>query len=274
MADPRYERLQARLATGEEMVPEVDPMTMEEGAEAGRKGDTVLAHLTPGELVVPLAMLEGDADFAGMMKASFEAAGVNMNQFIVGHEENAVNPETGYPEFGFLSSVGGFFKKAVKTVAKPFVWVGKRITGMDRVEDQMRRSNALAVDYQAMADRHAKQMQQMMKQNKLDMQKERRRFEASMAASNARNNRLMAEQRKKAKFEAIKSQRKFSDMLSATTGSVDSKASANVAKEGGGGTGVKGVAGKSAVGGVRRKRKAQPRFARRAKKSSAMRRPY
>ena len=44
----------------------------------------------------------------------FEEAGVPFGQYIVGNEENSVNPETGHPEFGFFSSVGKFFKKAVK----------------------------------------------------------------------------------------------------------------------------------------------------------------
>lgn len=76
----------------------------EDAAEAGRGGDTVLAHLSLGELVIPRAFLD-DQQVMEQMKALFDQAGANINQYIVGDEANSKNPETGYPEFGFFKSL-------------------------------------------------------------------------------------------------------------------------------------------------------------------------
>ena len=78
--------------------------------EQGRGGDTVMAHLSLGELVIPRAFLD-DPRVMEAMKQLFDEAGVNINQYIVGDAANSINPETGYPEFGF-------FKKAFKFLAK------------------------------------------------------------------------------------------------------------------------------------------------------------
>lgn len=90
---------------GEEMTG-VQPT---EAAEAGRGGDTVMAHLSLGELVIPRAFLD-DPQVMELMKSLFEQAGANINQYIVGDEANSINPETGYPEFGFFKSFGKIFK--------------------------------------------------------------------------------------------------------------------------------------------------------------------
>lgn len=82
----------------------------EGGAEEGRGGDTVLAHLSLGELVIPRAFLD-DPQVMEQMKALFEQAGSNINEFMVGDAANKINPETGYPEFFSLG-------KALKSVAK------------------------------------------------------------------------------------------------------------------------------------------------------------
>ena len=83
---------------------------MQEAPEdAGRGGDTVMAHLSLGELVIPRAFLD-DPQVMEMMQALFQDAGANINQYMVGDPANSINPETGYPEFGF----GSFFKKVAK----------------------------------------------------------------------------------------------------------------------------------------------------------------
>ncbi len=88
---------------------------MQQAADAGRGGDTILAHLSLGELVIPRAFLD-DPQVMEMMKSLFEQAGANINQYIVGDEANSINPETGYPEFGFFKGLKKIFK-AVAPIA-------------------------------------------------------------------------------------------------------------------------------------------------------------
>lgn len=83
--------------------------TGEELAEAGRGGDSVLAHLSLGEVVIPRAFME-DPEVAQVLQQIFEAAGANMAEFTVGDPANKINPETGYPEF--------FFKKLRKIFSR------------------------------------------------------------------------------------------------------------------------------------------------------------
>jgi hypothetical protein len=84
------------------MMQQGDPL-----AQAGRATDTMMAHLTPGEVVIPVEFL-ADPDFAQFLQAAFKINGVDMAEFTVGDPANKINPETGYPEFfGFKK----FFKK-------------------------------------------------------------------------------------------------------------------------------------------------------------------
>lgn len=68
-------------------------------ASMGRGTDTQIAHLAPGEIVVPPA-----AQTPYVMQAlnqAFERVGVPLNQFRVGLPQNSINPRTGAPEFNF-----------------------------------------------------------------------------------------------------------------------------------------------------------------------------
>ena len=86
-------------------------MSIDDLAKQGRKTDTVMGHLTNGELVVPRELLD-DADLKQALSNAFGAAQVDMEAYIVGSKSNSINPETGYPEF-FIKKV---FKKATKVV--------------------------------------------------------------------------------------------------------------------------------------------------------------
>lgn len=78
---------------------------MPEQAEAGRGTDTVLAHLSLGEVVIPRAFLD-DPQVMAAIQQIFDANGASLAEFTVGDESNKINPETGHPEF--------FFKKIFK----------------------------------------------------------------------------------------------------------------------------------------------------------------
>ncbi len=87
-------------------------MMMQEASpeEAGRGTDTVMAHMSLGEVVIPREFL-GDPDVMEMLQMLFQQNGADMAEFTVGDPANKINPETGYPEFGFFKSIGKFFRK-------------------------------------------------------------------------------------------------------------------------------------------------------------------
>lgn len=86
-------------------------MNMPQGQmeDAGRGTDTVMAHLSLGEVVIPRAFLD-DPQVMQVLQAIFQAGGADMAEYTVGDPANKINPETGYPEFGF-------FKKIFRAVA-------------------------------------------------------------------------------------------------------------------------------------------------------------
>ena len=98
-------------------------MSIDDLAKQGRKTDTVMGHLTNGELVVPRELLE-DADLKQALSNAFGAAEVDMEAYIVGSKSNSINPETGYPEF-FIKKVikktTKFVRKAGRSARKAFV---------------------------------------------------------------------------------------------------------------------------------------------------------
>ena len=91
-------------------------MSIDDLAKQGRKTDTVMGHLTNGELVVPRELLE-DADLKQALSNAFGAAEVDMEAYIVGSKSNSINPETGHPEF--------FIKKAFKSVTNGVRKIGR-----------------------------------------------------------------------------------------------------------------------------------------------------
>jgi len=78
----------------------------------GRKGDKVIGHLTPGEIVIPRALAEDD-NFRSILATIFDKAGTKLEKFMVGSGKNSVNPETGYLEFGWFKKTFGFSSKKV-----------------------------------------------------------------------------------------------------------------------------------------------------------------
>jgi len=111
MPDAMYENLKAKQAAGPEAgmmpPPAADAAMMDMGgmpieedmgelATEGRGGDIVMGHLTPGELIIPVAMME-DPEIARVLEDAFDAFEMDMDRFTVGHENNSINPDTGYP---------------------------------------------------------------------------------------------------------------------------------------------------------------------------------
>ncbi len=66
----------------------------------GRGGDKLIAHLTPGEIVIPRPFVE---DLREILTQFFEAQGSDIQRYTVGNSKNITNPKTGFLEFFSLT---------------------------------------------------------------------------------------------------------------------------------------------------------------------------
>jgi hypothetical protein len=82
-------------------------------AGLGRGEDSMLAHVAPGEMVVPPVITPQTQK---IIEQEMMAVGLNPNEYRVG-EGMSINPITGMAEFGFLKKLGKSLKKVVKKVA-------------------------------------------------------------------------------------------------------------------------------------------------------------
>ena len=81
----------------------------------GRYGDTMIGHLTPGEMVLPRPIAD-DPVLKRQLFEAFDRHELNPHQFQVGHFDNSINPMTGAPEFGFFKELGKLVKKAAPVI--------------------------------------------------------------------------------------------------------------------------------------------------------------
>jgi len=79
-------------------------------ASMGRMEDTELAHVAPGERIVPEWILGDKGE--DMLDASFIRAGIDPVEYTVGSGQGSINPRTGMPEYT------SFFKRLLKKVKK------------------------------------------------------------------------------------------------------------------------------------------------------------
>lgn len=100
----------------QDMMPQGDMTQGMPPEDAGRGTDTVIAHMSLGEVVIPREFFD-DPDVMQMLQALFQQNGADMAEFTVGDPANKINPETGYPEFGFFKSIGRFLRKAAPYAA-------------------------------------------------------------------------------------------------------------------------------------------------------------
>ena len=83
----------------------------DEIAGHGRFGDNVVAHLERGELVIPKELLDDDPAWRDSIFTYLSSQGVeNPERYVVGSNDNSINPATGIREF--------FFKKVFKSIKK------------------------------------------------------------------------------------------------------------------------------------------------------------
>ena len=82
-------------------------------AGLGRGEDSMIAHVAPGEMVVPQVL---SPETQETIKQEMIAVGLDPNEYTVG-QGMSINPITGMAEFGFLKKLGKSLKKVVKKVA-------------------------------------------------------------------------------------------------------------------------------------------------------------
>jgi LysM repeat protein len=82
-------------------------------AALGRNEDRFMAHVAPGEMVVPPVISDKTRS---IIRKEMAAVGLNPNEYVVG-QGMSINPITGQAEFGFLKKIAKSVKKVVKKVA-------------------------------------------------------------------------------------------------------------------------------------------------------------
>jgi LysM repeat protein len=96
----------------EQMLAGGMPMRMNHGglASMGRMEDTELAHVAPGERIVPAEILGQKGN--EMLDAAFIRAGLDPIEYTAGSGQQSINPMTGMPEYT------SFFKRLLRKIKK------------------------------------------------------------------------------------------------------------------------------------------------------------
>jgi hypothetical protein len=102
------------------------PQAAQQLAQLGRAQDTFLGHLSQDEVVIPRELLQASPELEDMIRNAFESEGMDYTQYVVGSEENSINPETGLPEF-FVKTLVRKAKKAVKGAGKSLKKAAKKV---------------------------------------------------------------------------------------------------------------------------------------------------
>ena len=100
--------LQSMTAPASPMAQEVKALGMGE--------DTELAHVRPGEVILPPEFFS-DTKFESVVENKFKQAGIDPEQAVVGSGIASLNEITGLPQYGFFKKIGKSLKKIVKKVA-------------------------------------------------------------------------------------------------------------------------------------------------------------
>ena len=98
-------------AAAQQMAP-MAPLA-EQLKAAGEGEDTALAHLRPGEIVIPPEFME-DSDFESALEKKFIEYDIDPIKSVVGVGIASLNPQTGLEQFGFFKKVFNGIKKVVK----------------------------------------------------------------------------------------------------------------------------------------------------------------
>ena len=97
-------------------------------SEAGRGGDVTLAHVRPGEVVLPPESMD-DPEFEAAVERRLIELDIDPQAAVVGAGIASLNPITGLEEFGWFKKTWKSVKKVVKKVVKPIAQVAQFIPG-------------------------------------------------------------------------------------------------------------------------------------------------
>ena len=98
-------------------IQSLGPGVADKMAAMGRFEDDQIAHVAEGEVIVPAPILKYYPEVKEQVFSAIREEGLDPEQFIVGGEMVAINPNTGVQEFGFFSKVFKKIKKFVKKAA-------------------------------------------------------------------------------------------------------------------------------------------------------------
>jgi hypothetical protein len=85
-------------------------------AALGEGEDTQLAHLRPGEVVLPPEFFD-DEKFEKVIEGKFKEFDIDPEEAVVGGGIASLNPVTGLEQFGFFKKIGKSLKKFAKKIA-------------------------------------------------------------------------------------------------------------------------------------------------------------
>jgi len=105
--------------TGIANQPPQDDVEMQKDIEKiedkGRKGDTALVHVTPGEMIVTPEMVNDDPEFKAVLEKKYAEYGIDPGQATVGDQKASTNSSTGLEEFNLLSPGEGSMARSPTT---------------------------------------------------------------------------------------------------------------------------------------------------------------
>ena len=116
MSPEDKETLESMLQRAEQVSTAPLGQIAQELAMQGEGDDTQLAHLRPGEVVLPPEFFE-DEQFESAVESKFNELGLNPEEAIVGTGIASLNPVTGLEQFGFFKKIGKALKKVAKKIA-------------------------------------------------------------------------------------------------------------------------------------------------------------
>ena len=116
MSPEDKETLESMLQRAEQVSAAPLGQIAQELAMQGEGDDTQLAHLRPGEVVLPPEFFE-DEQFESAVESKFNELGLNPEEAIVGTGIASLNPVTGLEQFGFFKKIGKALKKVAKKIA-------------------------------------------------------------------------------------------------------------------------------------------------------------
>jgi len=116
MSEEDRSKLEHLLQKGEQVTQAPLASLADQLKQASEGEDTELAHLRPGEVVIPPEFLE-DTQFESMLERKFDEFGIDPEAAVAGIGIASLNATTGLEQFGFFKKIGKSLKKVVKKVA-------------------------------------------------------------------------------------------------------------------------------------------------------------